>query len=100
MEEMQSRQQSLTGDDNPPSKTENASKKNRSIIAGKRFGRLTATCIVGLDQDGSERWEFSCSCGGPNKQFPAESVLGNGRQSCGCLTRENALRQVEAKKLP
>ena len=73
------------------------------IEADMNFGRLTAIRSVGPDPKGhGDLWEFRCSCDGRIVTFSAATVLRKKapRASCGCLTRENAVRQGKAKHVP
>ena len=63
----------------------------RLDLTGQRFGRLVAIKPSGKTKSGNIQWECRCDCG--NTSRPQGSELKNGAvQSCGCLTRENALK--------
>lgn len=52
------------------------------IVAGQKFGNLTAVSYAGVVNN-YRSWLFQCSCG--TKKVFAASLVRNGRQrSCGC----------------
>lgn len=57
-------------------------------LAGQKFGRLTAICYAGLDENGRSAWWAECDCG----EFIIvlrSNLRPNGHtSSCGCLRRE------------
>jgi len=59
-------------------------------IAGQKFGRLTAIRDVGKCIHGRV-WLCWCDCGGESN-VPASRLRGGHTRSCGCLTREAALK--------
>jgi len=60
--------------------------RNFKDLTGKKFGRLTATKIVGKSKSGNFNWLCKCDCG--NIKEVIGSGLKNGHtKSCGCLRR-------------
>lgn len=55
------------------------------MIAGQRFGRLTA-----LRDAGAPRWMFRCDCG-TEKEINSRNVERALTRSCGCLQRQRAV---------
>lgn len=60
--------------------------KNRALLTGKRFGRLTAIKDVG-SQNWKRMWLCKCDCGG-EKVVTCGNLNSGIIQSCGCLQRE------------
>ena len=59
----------------------------KNDLAGKKFGRLTAIEIVGLDKHHHAIWRCACDCGG-EKLVERYSLTRGSVRSCGCLPRE------------
>lgn len=55
--------------------------------AGERFGRLTATNLVRVDDKGRHDWAFVCECGTECVK-DIKSVRSGHTSSCGCLVRD------------
>lgn len=67
-------------------------------ITGQRFGRLTALEVAGVDSRGEKIWHCVCDCG--NTKNALSSNLRKGlTQSCGCLQKERAGKNVLIKDL-
>ena len=63
------------------------SKKQYIDLTGQKFGRLTAVCFAGVDNEGKAIWNCECECG--NKKTVRSYHLRSGRvRSCGCLKKE------------
>lgn len=68
-------------------------------IRGRKFGFLTAIEPTNRIVNNSVVWRFECSRCGKTCEYPAESVLHGGRQSCGCLQNDVKARQaIEMQK--
>jgi hypothetical protein len=67
------------------------------IIAGKRFGGLTAVEFVGHDGRGQALWRFKCECG-HEKITRAYSARSGMTKSCGCLTRRPKAHNIAGLK--
>ena len=66
-------------------------------LAGQKFGRLTVVRPTGERHDGNVVWECLCECG--NTTFVrAQSLKGGRTQSCGCLRKENASKDLTGQK--
>ncbi|WP_461240500.1 hypothetical protein [Paucilactobacillus sp. N302-9] len=63
-------------------------------LKGQHFGRLTALEPAGYNtSNGNILWLCQCSCG--NKSVVDAYLLRSGRtQSCGCLRKERARKQI------
>jgi len=60
-----------------------------SNIEGKRFGRL----VVVKKAEKKHYWVCKCSCG-TKKEIRKYDLLNGKTRSCGCLNRENLLKEV------
>lgn len=58
--------------------------RERSNIAGQRFGRLVALEYHHTDEKHRPHWLFQCDCSN-TKVMPISSVKWHGVRSCGCL---------------
>lgn len=56
-------------------------------ICGKKFGRLTAICIIGRDKRGHTIWKCRCDCGTQCDVVGARLTVGN-TSSCGCYRKD------------
>ncbi len=65
----------------------------RVELAGKKYGRLTATRRVGRDKYRRSLWECQCECGNTIVVDSGSLASGNTR-SCGCLMRDTNRRLV------
>lgn len=62
-------------------------------MVGKTFGRLT---VIKRNSCGKDYWICYCACGSETTQKKSGQLLRSGQvKSCGCLQRENALKQAE-----
>lgn len=61
-------------------------------LKGKTFGRLT---VIGIHshKDGNYYWNCKCSCGNETI-VQGSSLKSNKTQSCGCLAKDNASKQI------
>jgi hypothetical protein len=73
-------------------KDENTSKRRRSNLVGRRFGRLVVTSVAEAGRSGLY-WNCLCDCGNTNKALTANLTRGNV-SSCGCLHLESIPRGV------
>lgn len=65
-------------------------------LSGKKFNRLTVVEKVGKDKNGKILWKCHCDCG--NEIVVRGQALRRGdSQSCGCLSKENAVIQGKNK---
>lgn len=67
--------------------SELVAKNNYKDITNQRFGRLVAkenTWV--LSNHNSYIWRCECDCGNTDFYCPAEVLLNNNTQSCGCVT--------------
>lgn len=63
--------------------------RQRQIMRGQKFGRLTTIRRVGTSKWGGARWLFKCKCG--NTHIAGAASVRRGRtQSCGCLRTQVA----------
>lgn len=61
-------------------------------LTGQRFGRLTATKMVGKTAGGTLLWECQCDCG--NVHVARSGSLRHGDvKSCGCLFKEKLIER-------
>lgn len=60
---------------------------------GERHGRLVALEPTGRILDNSVVWRFKCDCGSVI-EVRLDSVRYSGKHSCGCLDRENKVKQA------
>lgn len=67
-------------------------------ITGQRFGRLVALHVLDERVNGRVHWMFQCDCG-KQKSIDGRYVRAGKSQSCGCLTREAAVRNVAAGRI-
>ena len=66
----------------------------RLNITGQTFHRLTAIRDVTEKSGKGRQWEFKCECG-KTKVALVKKVRAGRVKSCGCLARENAIRNCE-----
>ncbi len=64
-------------------------------VTGKRYGRLVALEYTGKIVDNSTVWRFRCDCGN-EISVRLQAVRYSNRRSCGCLERENKVKQALA----
>jgi hypothetical protein len=65
-------------------------------LKGKQFGRLKVKERAGVDKGGNALWLCECICG----KFTivrSQHLRNNETQSCGCLSKQNALKYGESK---
>jgi len=62
--------------------------KERSDIAGQRFGKLVAVSLDHVDEKYKPHWLFQCDCGN-QKVLSVNSVKWGGVRSCGCLAEKH-----------
>ena len=62
--------------------------RERSNIAGERFGNLVAVRYDHTDEKYRQHWLFQCDCGN-TKILPIASVKWNRVRSCGCLLEKH-----------
>lgn len=70
--------------------------RNAIDITGKRFGRLTAICCAG-HQNERVIWKFRCDCGTECVALKGNVMSGNTR-SCGCLYKETRANRWKKKE--
>lgn len=68
-------------------------------LTGRRFSRLAVLRRVEKERDGYIRWLCLCDCG--NLKVANGKTLRSGdTRSCGCLSREQAMRHVQRNEKP
>jgi hypothetical protein len=53
-------------------------------LTGKKFGRLTAICVLDERRRGKAVWKCSCDCGN-TASVTSDGLLSGKTKSCGCL---------------
>ena len=71
----------------------------RSDIAGKKFGRLLATHVVGKGPKSKAIWNFRCDCGNEVERI-ADQVQQGFVASCGCLGIESRIKHGQSGSRP
>jgi hypothetical protein len=64
-------------------------------ITGEKFGKLTAIKFVERKDD-KTYWLFKCDCG--NEVIKNMGSAGNGTNSCGCLKKEQDIKNLNLDK--
>lgn len=72
---------------------ENASKRSRKDLVGKKFGRLTVTSYSHTNEKGRAVWNCKCECGNSIK-VSSSYLLSHETKSCGCLVKEVSRKQA------
>lgn len=67
-------------------------------VSGKRFGKLTAISIIGIDVISGAIWLCKCEHCGEETEVPYSSL--HRRKSCGCLAREQASQRIKERDNP
>lgn len=62
-------------------------------ITGEKYNRLTAIKYVGKMKAGGAIWLWQCDCGN-QKEIPANSVKTGNTKSCGCLKKEQNIKNL------
>lgn len=65
-----------------------ARRKARLSLIGKRFGRLTVVKLSSLAYGRGSYWWCTCECGSRSRLFSGSELNRGNTKSCGCLTRE------------
>lgn len=67
-------------------------------ITGQKFGRLTAIRKEGRTKSRIVTWLCQCDCG-RLKVVPGDSLRRGSSKSCGCLQKENGIKQCLARTI-
>ena len=67
--------------------------KTAEEAVGQKFGKLTVIRVLGIDRYGNKKVNCLCDCGG-EKNVSINRLRNGNTSSCGCLKKENAIKQL------